>query len=446
MAKSTKTIADLVRAWKADNIAHVQFELPDMHGVSRSKLVPISHVESYAEKGLNMYGGTVVLDTASSVVGNTLYNEEVNYADQYLKPDLNTAIIVPWLDRTARLICEGYWEDGAPQKAAPRWVLRQLLSKADALGFDVKLGLEYEFYVLSPDTSEPYFGGLHIFNTLRNRYIPLIDQIMDEMPKAGIDLITANSEYAPSQFEINFAPSIGIEAADQAFTFKNGVKTIAHQMGQNATFMTKPFSDTAASGCHVHIGLINKETGENIFLDNSDSDGLSSLARQFIQGMMDHTPASMALLAPTINCYSRFKPHTFAPSNISWGPQDRSAAVRAKNSRDDNTHLENRLGAGLANPYLAIAAVLATGLLGIEKGMEAKTPKAESGPAEENPNYKKLPATIEESLEALEKDTVFADILGEEFVRAYTTMRWNEVTRFRSHITDWEKQEYLEIY
>ena len=138
MAKSTKTIADLVRAWKADNIAHVQFELPDMHGVSRSKLVPISHVESYAEKGLNMYGGTVVLDTASSVVGNTLYNEEVNYADQYLKPDLNTAIIVPWLDRTARLICEGYWEDGAPQKAAPRWVLRQLLSKADALGFDVK--------------------------------------------------------------------------------------------------------------------------------------------------------------------------------------------------------------------------------------------------------------------------------------------------------------------
>ena len=183
-----------------------------------------------------------------------------------------------------------------------------------------------------------------------------------------------------------------------------------------------------------------------MFLDNSDSDGLSSLARQFIQGMMDHTPASMALLAPTINCYSRFKPHTFAPSNVSWGPQDRSAAVRAKNSRDDNTHLENRLGAGLANPYLAIAAVLATGLLGIEKGMEAKTPKAESGPAEENPNYKKLPATIEESLGALEKDTVFSDMLGEEFVKAYTTMRWNEVTRFRSHITDWEKQEYLEIY
>ena len=196
----------------------------------------------------------------------------------------------------------------------------------------------------------------------------------------------------------------------------------------------------------MHIGLIDKETGQNIFLDNSDSDGLSSTARQFIQGMMDHTPASMALLAPTINCYSRFKPHTFAPSNVSWGPQDRSAAVRAKNSRDDNTHLENRLGTGLSNPYLAVAAVLATGLLGLEKGAEAKTPKAKSGPAEENPNYKSLPTTIEESLTALNKDTRFSDMLGDEFVEAYTTMRWNEIGRFRSHITDWEKQEYLEIY
>ena len=196
----------------------------------------------------------------------------------------------------------------------------------------------------------------------------------------------------------------------------------------------------------VPYPLIDKKTGENIFLDNDDSDGLSSTARKFIQGMMDHSPASMALLAPTINCYTRFKPHTFAPSNVSWGPQDRSAAVRAKNSRDDNTHLENRLGTGLSNPYLAIAAVLATGLLGLEKGTEAKTPKANSGPAEENPNYKTLPTTVEESLGELEKDKAFAGLLGEEFITAYTTMRWNEVARFRSHITDWEKQEYLEIY
>ena len=446
MANSNSTIADLVRGWGTQGVTHVQFELPDMHGVSRSKLVPLAHVESYADNGLNMYGGTVVLDTASSVVPGTLYNEEVNYADQYLKPDLSTALVVPWLENTARLICEGEWEDGSPHEVGPRWILRQLLAKADAMGYAVKVGLEYEFYVLSPDQSEPYFGGLHIFNTIRNRYVPVIDRILEEMPRAGIDIITANCEYAPSQFEINFAPAEGLAAADQGFTFKNGVKTIAHQMGYNATFMTKPLPDDAASGCHIHIGLTDKATGANLFLDNDDPDGLSALSRQFIQGMLDHTRASMALLAPTINCYSRFVPHHFAPSNISWGPQDRSAAVRAKNSRDDNTHLENRLGTGLANPYLAVAGVLATGLLGLEKGVAAKTPDASAGPVEEDDSYEKLPATLEESLDALNSDTAFADLLGKDFVTAYTIMRQHEIARFRAHITDWESAEYLELY
>lgn len=448
MASSHSTIADLVRGWKQGGITHVQFEMSDMHGVSRSKIVPLAHVEDYAERGLNMYGGTVTLDTASSVVPNTLYNEETNYADQLLRPDLSTAMIVPWLDGTARLICEGEWEDGTPHRAGPRWLLRQLLDVADSMGFEVKVGLEYEFYVFDPDQFEPapYFGGLHIFNTIRNRYLPVIDRILDEMPRAGVDIITANCEYAPSQFEINFAPATGIAAADNGFTFKNGVKTIAHQMGYNATFMTKPLPDDAASGCHVHISLADKETGANAFLDAEDPDGLSEVARMFIQGMLDHTPASMALLAPTINCYSRFVPHHFAPSNISWGPQDRSAAVRAKNSFDDNTHLENRLGTGLSNPYLAFAAVLATGLLGLKNGRPAETPDSASGPAEEDQRYAQLPATLEESLAALEADRDFADMLGAEFVAVYSVMRRHEIARFRAHITDWEKTEYLELY
>lgn len=448
MAKSHSTIEDLVRGWKQRGITHVQFELPDMHGVSRSKIVPLGHVESYANAGLNMYGGTVTLDTASSVVPNTLYNEEVNYADQLLRPDLGTALDVPWLENTARLICEGEWEDGTPHRAAPRWLLRQLLDRADSMGYEVKVGLEYEFYIFDPDKPDPdpYFGGLHIFNTLRNRYVPVIDRILDEMPRAGVDIITANCEYAPSQFEINFAPAIGIDAADQGFTFKNGVKTIAHQMGYNATFMTKPLPEDAANGCHIHISLSDKATGANAFLDSDDPDGLSAVARQFIQGMLDHTPASMALLAPTINCYSRFVPHHFAPSNVSWGPQDRSAAVRAKNSRDDSTHLENRLGTGLANPYLAVAGVLATGLLGLERGVPAVTPDPSAGPVEDDPQYTKLPATLEESLAALEADQDFASMLGEEFVSVYTVMRRYELGRFRAHITDWEKSEYLELY
>ncbi len=439
-----KTLAELVKAWERQGVRHVRFELPDMHGTCRNKIVPLGHVESYAAKGLNMYGGTAVLDTASSVVPHTLYNEEVNYADQYLKPDLDTALVLPWEDSTARLICDGYWADGTPQTAAPRYVLKQLLKRAETAGYDVKVGLEYEFYVLTKDTNEPIFGGVHIFNSIRNTYVPVIGRVLDEMPRAGLDIITANSEYAPSQFEINFSPATGIASADDGFTFKNGVKAIAHQLGYNATFMTKPFADTAASGCHIHVSLISRETGRNVFLDNADPDGLSREARTFTQGMLEHTPASMALIAPTLNCYHRFVPHHFAPSNVSWGVDDRTAAVRAKCSHDENTHLENRLGSGLCNPYLGVAGVLAAGLLGLEKGEPAAPPK--QGPAEEQSGLPPLPATLDDALAALEADKAYSDLLGDDFVRAYTVMRRYELARFRSHVTDWESAEYLEIY
>ena len=444
--QSGRSLTDLVREWRRDGIKHVRFELPDMHGTSRSKIVPRGHVESYAGgRGLNMYGGTAVLDTASSVVPKTLYNEEENYADQYLKPDLSTALVLPWENDTARLVCDGYWGDGRAQTAAPRHVLKRLLERADAMGYSVKAGLEYEFYVLDPDTGEPTFGGLHIFNSLRNTYVPVIERILDEMPKAGIDIITANCEYAPSQFEINFSPGTGIAAADAGFTFKNGVKAIAHQLGYNATFMTKPFADQAASGCHVHVSLIDKNTGANAFLDNDDPDGLSAVCRQFIKGMLDHTPASMALLAPSINCYHRFVPHHFAPSNVSWGIEDRSATVRAKSSGDENTHLENRLGTGLSNPYLGLAGVLAGGLLGLERGEPVGAPMG-VGPAEDVEGYDPLPPTLESALAALGADQPYSSLLGNDFISAYTTIKEYEIGRFRDHVTDWEIEEYREVY
>ena len=359
MTDDNASISELVRAWREQGVRYVRFELPDLHGTSRSKIVPLAHVEGFAASGLNMYGGAVTLDTASSVVDGTLYNEEVLYADQFLVPDPETAAIVPWAESTARLICDGYWADGTPQRAAPRQVLARLVERAREMGYLVNAGLEYEFYVLDGETAEPTFGGIHIFNSIRNTYIPVIEQVLDQMSEAGIDIITANSEYGPSQFEINYAPAIGVAAGDTGFTFKNGVKAIAHQLGYNATFMTKPFADQSASGCHVHVSLLDKDTGENVFLDPEDSDGLSAVCRQFIRGMLDHAGASMALLAPSLNCYHRFVPHHFAPSNVSWGVEDRTALVRAKNPRDENTHLENRLGTGLSNPYLALAAVVA---------------------------------------------------------------------------------------
>ena len=435
---------ELLARWESDGINNVLFELPDMHGTARSKIIPLNKVRGFAEKGLNMYGGALALDSSSFVVSGTKYNEEVNYADQVLKPDLSTAAIVPWMNKTARLICDTYWADGTPLHAAPRHVLRKAVAELDKLGFQAVVGLEYEFYLLDPTTMKPIFEGLHIFNTMRNTAVPVAERIVELMPQIGIDIITANAEYAPGQFEINYGPHEALRAGDLGFTFKNGVKFIARQLGYHATFMTKPFTDQSASGAHTHISLISNDSGENAFLDNEDKNGLSQAAYHFMQGMLKHANAAMALMAPTPNCYHRFVPHHFAPSNISWGLEDRSAMVRAKNTRDHRTHLENRLPTGLSNSYLATAAVIAAGTLGLK---DAKLPhEAIEGLAESHEDFQSLPATLDEALNALESDEEFRAILGDEFVEVFTTMKRSELARLKAHVTDWERDEYMEMY
>ncbi len=443
-ANQTELLDALLADWEGKGIRNVLFELPDMHGVARTKIIPINKVRGFAEKGLNMYGGAVSLDTRSFVISGTRYNEEVNYADQVLIPDLSTAAIVPWMNKTARLICDTYWADGTPLHAAPRHVLRKALAELDKLGYKAVVGLEYEFYLLDPATMKPIFDGLHIFNTMRNVAVPVTERIVELMPEIGIDIITANCEYGPGQFEINYGPHEGLQAGDLGFTFKNGVKYIAHQLGYHATFMTKPFTDQSACGAHTHVSLVSKGSGENAFLDTNDEHGLSKAAYYFAQGMLKHANAAMALMAPTPNCYHRFVPHHFAPSNISWGLEDRSAMIRAKNSRDNRTHLENRLPTGLSNSYLATAAVVAAGALGL-KDAQMPPPLVE-GLAESSDRFEPLPPTLDEALNALEQDKEFRSILGDEFVEVFTTMKRSELARLKAHVTDWERDEYLEMF
>jgi glutamine synthetase len=433
----------IIGEWKEKGIKWVRFELPDMGGQSRCKIIPIDNAKGFAQKGLNMYGGTAVLDSASSVVPGTLYNEEVNYADQRLIPDLDTAYVVPWADRTASFICDTYWENGQPLEAAPRNVCKRVLAELDRMGYKAKIGLEWEFYILDAE-GKPFFGGVHIFNAIRNTYLPEVQDMLEMLPQVGIDIITFNCEYAPSQFEINYKPAENLRAADLGFICKNGIKAISHRHGHIATFMTKPFSDTAASGAHIHISLYDKNTGKNVFLDPNDPDGISELCRYFVRGQLDHAAATMALMAPTENCYKRYVPHHFAPSNVSWGFEDRSALVRVKNFFDERTHIENRLPSGLANPYLIVAAAVAAGILGI-KAKKLPDPPVE-GPAEDCPYLPKLPRSILESVAALEADREMRELLGEEFVTAYKRIKEFEIARFRSYVTDWERNEYLELY
>jgi glutamine synthetase len=438
------TVPEILDQWRDAGMTWVRFELPDLHGTARVKLVPIGKAADYAAEGLNFYGGAQVLDSRSDVVPGSLYNTEKRYADQLVKPDPSTAALVPWEEGHARFICSAYDMDGSPRLASPRQLLERVLGIAGEMGFGMLTGSEYENYFLQPDGT-PLFGGWHIFNPVRNVHHPVVLDLLEQLPKIGLDLITSNAEYGPGQFEVNFAPSPGIAGPDSTYTFKNAIKEIAHKHGVIGTFMSKPFAGLAGCGAHFHISLLDASTGRSVTGDDAGEHGLTDAARAFIAGNLKYAKAAYTLLVPTVNCIKRRRPHTFSPSNISWGLEDRSALIRIKGTGEGSRHIEHRAPSGLSNPYVVAAAVLAAGLLGIREGLELEPPSGPD-PAEDDPKYEPLPWSVRESLDHFERCGPLREMLGEEFVQVWLAVRRYELSRFEEHVTDWERTEYLEIY
>jgi len=438
------TAKEFATSLRENSVEFLRFELPDLAGLSRGKTVPIEHVEGYVLNGLNLYGGAVTLDSNSIPIAGTGYNEDINFADCLMVADPETVSNVPWLANTARVICDTKWYDGRPQPAAPRTVLKKVIADAAAMGYGVKMGHEYEFYVVDLETRQPLYTGQPIFVTSRTHYHPALTQLLRVLNASGVDMITANAEYGPSQWELNFAALNGIAAADRAFVFKNTVKEYLRTEGLLATFMTKPYKGLSGSCSHFHVSLYDLKTGENVFLDNADRDGMSGVMKSFVQGILDHAPAAQAIWNPTANCYRRIRPATFAPSNISWGVEDRSASVRIKASKDKRQHLEVRVPSALSNPYLTAAATIAAGLLGL-KAKAALAPER-AGLKENDPSFAKLPTEMHESLAALAADDALCEALGAEFITVFSKVKTAEMLRLRDEIPQAETNEYFDLY
>jgi glutamine synthetase len=451
---SIEHLAALEQQLSKAGIDFIRFEQTDTHGISRSKTVPIRHFRSFAQKGLNFLLGQLGFDVQAGVASGTGYLAELGFPDSVIKPDLGTLQILPWADKTARVLCEPYFLDGRPALAAPRLVVRKLLDELSGLGYRLYSGFEYEFYLVDAVTRQPPFPGIQIFATLRNNFNEaLVYQILRDMAAIGVDIITSNAEYGPGQLEINFAPAWDVAAADQAFTFKNGVKEIAQRNGMLVSFMTKPQIEQSANGCHYHQSLW--KDGENAFVDTASKDGLSAVARHFIAGQLAHAPALCALAAPTINCPKRYKLYSFAPTNATWGFENRTVGIRVKATGDDRTHIENRLGGGASNPYLLMAGCLAAGLDGLQKQLEP--PPVVDGIAYGMENVTNLPTRLDDALDALEQDTVMMERLGAEFVKLFVAVKRHEINKakaviqdygtsaFNERVDDWERAEYFEF-
>jgi glutamine synthetase len=437
-------------------IEFIRFESPDVNGISRGKMVALANFARAAEKGLAMVSDLLTWDPQADVAWiGTGYAEDITFSDLVFRPDLSTFEVVPWADHTARVLGDLYFYDGRPAMGSSRHVFQHVLNLAQEMNYTVRSGHEYEFYVLDAQTKEPIFGGHQIMTTLKHEAHPVLRDIQRHMTRMGLRITTCNTEWGPAQYEINFDPADGIAGADQAFTWKNGIKEIAELHGLLITLMTKPWIDKSANGSHFHVSLLDAKTGENLFYEGNNPDGLSETCRWFIGGQLAHARALAAVLAPTINCCKRYQPNSYAPNSISWGHENRSVGIRVKAWRGKGTHIENRMACGSSNPYLVAAASLAAGLDGIRRKIEPPEPISTN--AYKLDDLDRIPRTLEDALEALQADEPLCELLTREGVQTFIVDKQYEIAKAKAAIPDygspefyqrvdqWERDEFMEL-
>jgi glutamine synthetase len=432
----SQSIDGIKKTIRDHDIHFIRFEQADLHGVSRSKIVPVGCFMDYVDNGLNFYGGLLGLDIQSMVPTGTGYAEEVAYADHCTVPDLSTFTVLPWVPHTANITVDPYWYDGTPAMASPRLLLKKIIDAFDAMGYICRLGYEFEFYVLDKETRQPAYTGQPIFVTLKNNFdIDFTYDLMRKMDQAGVRIITQNSEHGPGQQELNLYYKDGLAAADTAFLYKVGAKEIALQHGYLATWMTKPFIDASGSGSHFHVSLIDKKTGRNAFDDPNAEYGLTDLAKKFLAGMLRHARANTIFTAPTINCYKRYRINSFAPNTVSWGMENRTVGIRLKGCRGQSTHFENRLACAGTNPYLLALSTLASGLSGITSNPALPAPVTDI--AYTRTDVPILPTSLEESIAAFEQDTDLHAMLDPEFIKLVLAVKRFEVETAKAQFVDY---------
>ncbi|MCI8539140.1 MAG: type I glutamate--ammonia ligase [Oscillospiraceae bacterium] len=440
------TKEDIIRIVREQNIKFIRMQFADMFGQLKNVAITASQIEKAVNNQI-MFDG-------SSIEGFTRINE----SDQYLRPDLNSFIVFPWrptLGKVARLICDVYNPDGTPFIGDPRGCLQRALQKARAMGFDdFNVGPECEFFLFKTDekgnpTTETndeasYFdlGPLDHGETTRR-------EICLSLEEMGFEIEASHHEVAAGQHEIDFKYEEAMHAADNIMTFKLAVKTVAQKNGLHATFMPKPIFGVAGSGMHVNMSMFTN--GKNVFCDEKDPKGLSKTAYAFIAGLLAHVKGITAIANPLVNSYKRLVPGYEAPCYLSWSASNRSALIRIPSARGQSTRVELRSPDPSCNPYLVLAACLAAGLDGIEKGLTPPPEVTEnifamSGEERAAKGIEGLPATLEEAIECLKEDQVLKDALGGHICEKYIAGKEAECYEYRTRVSSWEREKYIIAY
>jgi glutamine synthetase len=389
------------------------------------------------------------------VPGLRFTNWDSGYADLRMIPDLETFRCVPWEERVATVICDFQTEAGAPVEVAPRHVLRRVLQRAAQMGYRAELALELEFRIYREDQRslrakrwrdlEPLSPTTSCYSLHRatgDEFI--VGRLRRMMDEHGVPIEGYNREHGPGMYEMNLRHAPGLEAADRALLFRNGVKELCLLEGLTASFMAKP--DAREDGCsgHLHQSLWDAG-GDNVFHSEQGDHHLSETLRSYVAGVLAALPEFMALYAPNVNSYKRFVPGSWAPTVAAWGVETRTPSLRVVAGSPASTRLENRVPGADANPYLAMAASVAAGLHGVERGLSAPPPAHSNAYDLPEDAAPRLPRTLAEATERLARSALAREWFGDAFVDDYVTMRRWEVERYNAAVTEWERERYLEM-
>jgi glutamine synthetase len=378
-----------------------------------------------------------------------LANWDKGFGDFHLVVDPEAVFMVPWMPGTALVLGDLESDDHQAVNEAPRAVLRRVIAQFAESGFTCEMASELEFYLYEggaetifqagpkgPSTSSNHRIDYDILETGRDE--PIFREVRNLLPLAGVPVENSKGEWGRGQHELNFPHGNPQQIADRHVFFKQSMKEIARNHGRTVTFMAKPFEQEPGSSCHIHLSLYRD--GRNAFWDEETGGG-TPLFRAFLGGLLKYSPDFTLLYAPTINSYKRFQSMSWAPTRLVWAGDNRTVGFRVV-SRGQAFRIENRMPGADANPYLAFAAMLASGLAGIRESLD-------SGPAYEGNAYKdaslrSLPTSLAAAEELFRKSTTARELLGETIVDFYARTARHEIEEFARAVTDWERMRYLE--
>jgi glutamine synthetase len=438
-------------AWlRARGIEDIECITPDLAGVPRGKMMPSSKFTSNTSLALPsaLYRHTISGEYPEETEN---FRYEPRDSDLKLTPDLSTLSVVPWeTDPTAQVICDIVNTEGDAVSYTPRNVLKNVVRLYNERGWKPVVAPEIEFYLVAKNDDPDYplhppkgrsgrsiLGGQGYSIAGINEFDELIDDIYHFSEKQGLEIDTLIHEEGPAQLEINLRHGDPVELADQVFMFKRTIREAAMKHGIYATFMAKPMQGQAGSAMHIHQSVVDIETGANIFTNEDGSPSKEFF--QFIGGMQTFIPKTLVMMAPYVNSYRRLTPDMAAPVNTAWGYDNRTTAFRVPVSDPVARRVENRLPSSDANPYLALAASLGCGLLGIMNGIDPTPPTDESA----NEGAIDLPRDLLNAVSLLEEEPELRKVFSKEFIGIYAGVKRGEFETFMQVISPWEREFLL---